>query len=59
VDFTYHHNLNCDPFDFESKGIIKEYHYYVFHDKEHDTFFVQHAFELHWKHLQDLGVHPS
>jgi hypothetical protein len=28
-------------------------------DKERDTLFVQHCFELHWQHLANLGVYPT
>jgi hypothetical protein len=43
----YQNNLNYDPFVDRSR-ILKEVHYYVSNEKEHDTFFIQHAFKLHW-----------
>jgi hypothetical protein len=31
-------------------GLIKEIHYFVLDDMNHDTLFVQHVFMLHWSH---------
>jgi hypothetical protein len=35
--------------------LIKEVHYFVSNDTNHDTFFVHDAFMLHWNHLQSQG----
>jgi hypothetical protein len=45
VHIFYCHNLDylTNP---NGNKIIKEYHYYVLDDKDHDTLFVQHCFEL-------------
>ncbi len=58
VHITYCHNPNYDPIDPNSQ-VLKEVHYYVSDDNSHDTFFVQHAFRLHWKFLKIRGCFPS
>ncbi len=35
--------------------ILKEIHYYIFYEKEHDTLFVQHAFRLQWLIMKERG----
>jgi hypothetical protein len=42
----------------ENKLLIG-YHYYIFDDHTHDTIFIQHCFEVHWKHLLVGGIHPN
>jgi hypothetical protein len=36
--------------------IVKESHFYVSDDKKHDTLFVQHCLNMHWKWLDEQGV---
>jgi hypothetical protein len=38
--------------------ILKDAHFYISDDKEHDTLFVQHCFHLHWRWLLDNNVQP-
>jgi hypothetical protein len=38
--------------------VIKESHFYVSDDKEHETLFVQHYLLFHWQCLCDQGVQP-
>ncbi len=33
------------------KKLLTKYHHYIYDDNEHDTFFVQEHFKLHWAHL--------
>jgi hypothetical protein len=47
VHITYFRNPEYNAEDSESKEILKEVHYYVSDEKEHDSIFVQHAFRLH------------
>lgn len=58
VHITYYFCPLVNPanVDFD---IFKEVHYYVFDDINHDSFFVQHAFMLHWNHLQGQGYTPK
>jgi hypothetical protein len=58
VDITYRPNPNYDPIDPNSQ-VLKEVHYYVSDDNNHDTFFIQHAFRLHWKFLKTKGFFLS
>jgi hypothetical protein len=46
VHINYWHNLLANPID-PNSSIIKEVHYYVFDDPNHDSLYVQHAFMLH------------
>jgi hypothetical protein len=39
--------------------IVKESHFYISDDKEHDTLFVQHCLMLHWQRLQNSGFVPK
>lgn len=39
--------------------ILKEAHFWVSDDREHDTLFVQHCFQMHWGWLPDRGVAPK
>jgi hypothetical protein len=39
--------------------MIKESHFYVDDNKEHDTFFVQHCLLLHWEWSAGQGVKPQ
>ncbi len=38
--------------------LIKEVHYFISDDKEHDTLYVQHCFMLLWEHMKQLGYFP-
>jgi hypothetical protein len=46
VHISYRHNFSINPIDANS-SIIKEVHYYVFDDPNHDFLYVQHVFMLH------------
>lgn len=39
--------------------IVKESHFYISDDKEHDTLFVQHCMLKHWKWLDQHGINPK
>jgi hypothetical protein len=41
------------------KKLLIEYHYYISNDNEHDRFFVQHYFELHWAQLTSRNICPN
>jgi hypothetical protein len=58
VHITYRINPDYDPVHPESK-ILKEVHYYILEEKDHDTFYVQHAFMLNWEFLQSRGYFPN
>lgn len=59
VHLTYRWNPNFDENTLEQgPKIIKELHYYVSDDNSHDTLFVQHALQLHWKHVLNQGFVP-
>ncbi len=58
VHKTYRINLGYDLVHLESK-ILKEVYYYISDENEHDILFVQHAFMLNWKFLQDMGCFPN
>ena len=40
----------------QSHDVIKEYHFYVSDDREHDTLFVQHCFGLIYDSFKNNGV---
>ena len=40
----------------QSRDVIKEYHFYVSDDREHDTLFVQHFFGLIYDSFKKNGV---
>jgi hypothetical protein len=46
VHIMYHVNPNYSEINIEPR-VIKESHFYVSDDKEHDTLFVQHCLLLH------------
>ncbi len=58
VHINYCLNPKYNPTKPSSK-VLKEVHYYVFDDNNHDNLFVQHAFGLHWDFLQVRGCFPS
>jgi hypothetical protein len=41
---------NFDPNDEDSK-IVMRYHFYIYDDKTHDSYFVQHCLFLHWENM--------
>lgn len=43
----------------EGEDIIKQTHFYVSDDKDHDSAYVQHCLLLHWDWLQDSGFIPE
>jgi hypothetical protein len=43
----------------KGKTIIKESHFYINDDKEHDSLFVHHCLIMHWRWLIDQGVKPK
>jgi len=58
VHITYWLNPTYDPIKPRTK-ILKEVHYYVSYEKEHDTLFVQNVFQLNWGFLQERGCFPK
>jgi hypothetical protein len=52
------HDILANPKSTQ-KHFLVEYHYYISNDNEHDTFFVQHYFELHWAYLTTRGTWPN
>jgi hypothetical protein len=47
-------NLNPNPND-ETLKTIMRYHLYIFNDKTHDSYFVQHCLLLHWEDMVKGG----
>jgi len=47
-------NSNINLNDEDSK-IVMNYHFYIFDDKIHDSYFVQHCVHLHWEDLVKGG----
>jgi hypothetical protein len=45
VHITYEYNPTFDPTHANSK-FLKEVHYYIWNEKDHDALFMQHAFKL-------------
>lgn len=58
VHLTYRLNPAFDPLKPHTK-FLKESHFYISDDREHDTLFVQHCLLLHWQHLANSGVTPK
>jgi hypothetical protein len=56
VHITYMWNPEYDEQVPESR-ILKESHYYVSDEKEHDSLYVQHAFNLHWEFLKQKSLY--
>ncbi len=54
---TYQWNKDFGPIELGFK-ILKEIHYYIYDEKEHDTLFVQHAFRLQWLFMKKAGCFP-
>ena len=40
----------------ENRVILKEYHFYISDDRCHELDFVQHNFQLFYKHLEDNNI---
>jgi hypothetical protein len=38
--------------------IVKEAHFWISDDKDHDTLYVQHCFSKHWAWLVERGIRP-
>ncbi len=38
---------------------MKDTHFYVSNDKEHDTLFMQHCLLMHWDWLSSQGIKPT
>jgi hypothetical protein len=58
VHILYYLNLNYDPYDEDSR-VLTKYQFYVSNDQKHDSEFVQHYFQLHWKHISHQGLKPT
>lgn len=52
VHITYRLNPYLDETNLESK-ILKDIHYYICDEKDHDTIYVQHASRLQWQFMQE------
>jgi hypothetical protein len=60
VHITYRVNVEYDVINLQSSWVLKEVHYYISDDKlTHDSFFVQHAFTLHWGYMKIKGCFPK
>ena len=40
----------------ENRVILKKYHFYISDDRCHELDFVQHSFQLFYKHLEDNNI---
>ena len=54
VYITYRHGE--DSYTKEKRVILKEYHFYISDDRCHGLDFVQHSFQLFYKHLEDNNI---
>jgi hypothetical protein len=54
VHITWSPNPQHEPQNLKSRSHIATYHYYISDDKQHDSLFVQHCFELHWNWLKSV-----
>jgi hypothetical protein len=57
VVITYKYNPSYDPI-LEKSKLLKEVHYFISDDKEHDMLYVQHCFMFFWEHTKQLGCFP-
>ncbi len=55
VHITWQQNLNLDLYDETNSDVIMKYHFYIFNDKSHDNYFMQHSLLLHWQSVLDGG----
>ena len=53
VHITYRHGVDSTE---EKRVILKEYHFYICDDRCYDLSFVQHSFQLFYKHLEDNNI---
>ena len=53
VHITYRHGVDSTE---ENMVILKEYHFYISDDRWRDLVFVQHRFQLFYKHLEDTNI---
>jgi hypothetical protein len=58
MHITYRLNPYLDGTNLGSK-ILKEIHYYICDEKDHDTLYVQHASKLQWQFMQEKGFFPE
>jgi hypothetical protein len=58
VHITYRVNLVANIASGEDR-IVKEAHFWINDDKEHDTLDVQHCFTKHWAWLIERGIWPA
>jgi hypothetical protein len=47
-------NFGANP---EEPRILKDSHFYISDDNNHDTLFVQHCLIMHWQWLMSRGIH--
>ena len=59
VHITYSVNPSFNVLDPKSKRLKTDYFYYISDDKIHDSLFVQHCLNIHWKSLHDAGKTPT
>ena len=53
VPITYRHGVNSTE---ENRVVLKQYHFYISDDRCHGLDFVQHSFQLFYKHLEDNNI---
>ena len=62
ISILVHISFRLNP-DWTSDGsepyLLKEVHYYISDDKQHDSLYIQHAFMLHWNHTTSHGFEPT
>jgi hypothetical protein len=58
VHITYHRNPDFVEGS-DASPILKEGHFWISDDKDHDTVFVQFCFKQHWNWLQERGITPG
>jgi hypothetical protein len=59
VHITYSVNPSFNVLDPKSKRLKTNYFYYISDDKIHDSRFVQHCLNIHWKSLRDAVKTPT
>ena len=58
VQISWTRNPNPNPMD-PTTNTMMRYNFYISDDKSHDSYFVQHCLNLHWKSLHDFGFYPK
>ena len=58
VQISWIRNPNANPANPSSMTLMK-YNFYISDDKSHDSYYVQHCLNLHWKSLHDSGFYPK